>query len=365
MTLARATRSIAAIGLVVVAGSAARCNTGAAQFVKSKVRPVRSVRVTLAGSSLTPGETTQASVLLRDADSTELRDFAVSWKSSDTSVAKVSTRGVITAVAPGSARVIASAKGTQGSADLSVENAAPRNSSHEPDGMSLIAHRAFNARNELGWTDGFAAPDGGSMAFVKDSTAPKSPPTILRAIYPKGFTSAGTGPGASEISLPRVRTVYISYYARVSSNWVGHDSEVNKEFYLYQRNVPNLYFNLRGAGRAPLVPDVALQEMVIPGKKETADRDLAQNLGTARITRGKWFHIELVVTGNTAGKSDGTVDWWVDGAHVGSYRSLRFSNDATAWDNFHYTTIWGGVGGPDVPAEQTKDWDDVYISGRN
>jgi hypothetical protein len=358
-------RSVALSALIFVATTASRCNSGAAQFVKSRVRPPRSVRVTLGGSSLTPGETTSATAVFRDADSTELRDVSVSWRSSDPSVAKVSANGLVTGVAPGSARIVASAKGAQGSTDLTVENPAPRNSSHEPDGMFLIAHRTFNARDELGWSDDFEAPDGGSMAFVNDSTAPKSPPNVLRAIYPKGFTSAGTGPGAAEISLPGVRTVYISYYARVSSNWVGHDSEVNKELYLYHHDVPNLYFTLRGAGRAPLVPDVALQEMVVAGKKETADRDLAQNAGTARITRGKWYHVELLVSGNTAGKSDGSVDWWVDGIHAGSYRNLRFNNDAAVWDRFHYTTIWGGAGGPNLPVEQTKDWDDVYISGRN
>jgi hypothetical protein len=104
-----------------------------------------------------------------------------------------------------------------------------------------------------------------------------------------------------------------------------------------------------------------LQSVAVGG-----DYDISPNLvPTARITRGQWFHIEVVAVGNTASTSDGSLDWWLDGVHIGSYKNLRFSNSALHWDLFHFSTIWGGVGGPNVPETQYKDWDHAYMSGRS
>jgi|SRR6266480_494823 len=234
----------------------------------------------------------------------------------------------------------------------------PGASSHEPAGMTVISERPFEMPNETGWSDDFSA----DMSFITDETAPHSPPSVLRATFPTGYSSAGIGPGGSDLPLPAgTKTLYVTYWGRVSSNWYGHEAGVNKEFYAYANNIPNVYFNLRCGGTEPITPDIALQDMAVGGTY-----DISPNLVPgARITRGKWYHIEVLLVGNSAGQSDGSLDWWLDGTHIGSYSRLRFNNSAATWDLFHYTTIWGGVGGPNVPATMTKDWDDVYVSGKS
>jgi hypothetical protein len=84
----------------------------------------------------------------------------------------------------------------------------------------------------------------------------------------------------------------------------------------------------------------------------------------AVVPRGVWFNIEIVLTGNTAGNADGSIDWYVDGVHVGSKSGLIFTTGAARWDRFTVDPVWGGVGAT-VPATQTLDFDHVYLSGKN
>jgi hypothetical protein len=84
---------------------------------------------------------------------------------------------------------------------------------------------------------------------------------------------------------------------------------------------------------------------------------------TATIPRNQYYLLEAVFVGNTAGRQDGSVDWWVNGVHVGSY-SVQWETGAVTWVRFHYTTIWGGSAGT-VPELMWMDWDHIYLSGKN
>jgi uncharacterized protein YjdB len=87
--------------------------------------PVASVNVTLGAQSLNPGQTTQASAVLRDASNNVLSGRAITWSSAAPQLATVSSNGVVTAVAAGSATIIATSEGQSGSATLVVSTAAP------------------------------------------------------------------------------------------------------------------------------------------------------------------------------------------------------------------------------------------------
>jgi hypothetical protein len=74
--------------------------------------------------------------------------------------------------------------------------------------------------------------------------------------------------------------------------------------------------------------------------------------------------MEYVVVGNTAGNSDGTMDFWLNGVHIGSFSGLGYTSGATTWDTLEWRPIWGGVSDV-VPATQTLDVDHIYLSGKN
>ena len=89
------------------------------------VAPVATVTVSLGTSTLTPGQSTQATAVARDASGNVLTGRSVSWLSLNTSIATVSTSGVVTAVAAGSASIQATVETKTGVATASVSSTVP------------------------------------------------------------------------------------------------------------------------------------------------------------------------------------------------------------------------------------------------
>ncbi len=82
--------------------------------------PVASVAVSLAKSSLQLGETTTATATAKDAAGTVLSGRAITWSTSSSSVASVSPDGLVTALAVGTANIIATSEGHIGLAAITV-----------------------------------------------------------------------------------------------------------------------------------------------------------------------------------------------------------------------------------------------------
>ena len=87
--------------------------------------PVASVTVSLA-STLNVGQTAQATVVLRDASGNVLSGRTVTWSSPEPSLATVSSSGLVTAVASGSATIVATSEGVTGAATVIIATAAPQ-----------------------------------------------------------------------------------------------------------------------------------------------------------------------------------------------------------------------------------------------
>jgi len=87
--------------------------------------PVASVSATLASPSLTVGQTTQATAVLKDAAGNVLTGRTITWTSANTDVASVSSSGVVSAVSAGSASIIATSEGQSGAAAATVAAPAP------------------------------------------------------------------------------------------------------------------------------------------------------------------------------------------------------------------------------------------------
>ena len=112
-----AVQAVAAGSITVTATSEGR--SGTAQVTVAPV-PVASVSVTLNASSVLVGNSTQAVATLRDAQGNALTGRTVSWQSSNPSVASVSAAGLVTAVAEGTANIVATSEGRTGQAPIAV-----------------------------------------------------------------------------------------------------------------------------------------------------------------------------------------------------------------------------------------------------
>ena len=117
--------SAVAAGSAQIIGTSEGQNGSASLTVTAAAVPVASVSVSLASGSLNPGQTTQATATTRDANNNVLTGRSVTWASSNPSAATVSTSGVVTAVAVGTAQIIATSETKSGSATLTVAAAPP------------------------------------------------------------------------------------------------------------------------------------------------------------------------------------------------------------------------------------------------
>ncbi len=113
------------LGWILLAGIVVGC--GGAAGTDSTAPPqsaaVSSVSVTGA-AALEVGETTQLNAVLKDASGNALGGRTVLWSTSSSTIASVSETGLVTAVAPGSVTITASADGKSGTALLGITTVA-------------------------------------------------------------------------------------------------------------------------------------------------------------------------------------------------------------------------------------------------
>jgi hypothetical protein len=127
-SLAPAIATVSSTGLVtaVTAGQATiratvESKTGdAAVGVTATVATVANVIVILNSSSLSVGQSTQASAIARDASGNILTGKSVTWTSMNPSIAAITASGLVTALAAGSATVRATVDGKTGDGSVSV-----------------------------------------------------------------------------------------------------------------------------------------------------------------------------------------------------------------------------------------------------
>jgi len=110
----------------VTAGSATITATSeghsgsAALTVSAVTLPVATVTVSPASASVTAGQTVQLTATPKDANGNTLTGRTISWTSSNTSVATVSSSGLVSGVVAGSATITATAEGKSGTSAITV-----------------------------------------------------------------------------------------------------------------------------------------------------------------------------------------------------------------------------------------------------
>lgn len=154
-------------------------------------RPVSAVVLSADSVRLFPGQTQQLSATVACQGGPCGRTIPVTWTSTDTSVARVSASGVVTAVAPGGARVVASAEGRADTARVTIRN---------PSRVARIELDPQNPTIDSGATQQFrvmfydaqgirtTVEPGGALRFTSSNTgAATIDPNLGRA------TAAGSG----------------------------------------------------------------------------------------------------------------------------------------------------------------------------
>jgi uncharacterized protein YjdB len=96
-------------------------HSGSAAFTVSAVTvPVAAVTVSPASASVTAGQTVQLTATPKDANGNTLTGRTITWTSGNTSVATVSSSGLVSGVAAGSATITATSEGKSGTSAITV-----------------------------------------------------------------------------------------------------------------------------------------------------------------------------------------------------------------------------------------------------
>jgi uncharacterized protein YjdB len=93
--------------------------TGTATVVVTPI-PVASVEVVPPSDSVAPGSTVQLTATTRDAKGNALGGRAISWSTSDATIATVDQNGLVSGVSPGLATITATSESKSGSAAIKV-----------------------------------------------------------------------------------------------------------------------------------------------------------------------------------------------------------------------------------------------------
>jgi hypothetical protein len=171
---------------------------------------VTTVTVAPATASVSIGATVSLSATVKDAQGNVMTGQTVTWSTSNMSAATVSSNGVVTGVAAGSATITATSSGKSGSSTVTV-TAPPA----PPPGGTLLFQEDFEDANlsSRGWYDNTSV-----LLSTTEHIAGSNSSAEYRFLV--GAKTPTTG-GSQRHKFAPTNSFYLSYYVKYSVNWVG------------------------------------------------------------------------------------------------------------------------------------------------
>jgi hypothetical protein len=222
--------------------------------------------------------------------------------------------------------------------------------------MSVISNEPFDVLPSSGCRGYYA------YSLVPDASAPKSPSSVFNVTFPTGFRG-GDSPGLTECGISGgVSKLYASLYVQFSSNWQGHLTGVNKIIHFWIGGANHLFLLADGSGSNVLNASIGLQG-IVRSPYGTGAQVKPNIVPGAQFVRGRWHHVEMYATGNTAGASDGTVELWLDGVKVSSLSGIAWTSGAPTFSTAKLDPTWGGLN-DSVKSTMFMKVDELYMSGK-
>ncbi len=213
-------------------------------------------------------------------------------------------------------------------------------------------------------SDGFTYYDNqvSTVSVQQSSSAPKSPPSILRVVFPHGMRGGAAPSRWGTRALPHnTGSIYTCAWVRFSSNWTSNGNVGTKLYFIRGNNTTN-HVVVADAGSNSLHAYVytALQFGAGgPNSSNVGQIASAQN----DISGGGWHKIETVWGANTPGQRDGSYQQWVDNVLIIEQHNMLWftSSQVPEWTYVWFDPIYGG-GTHIVPHDQFIDFDHFYAA---
>ena len=172
---------------------------------------VTAVTVSPSSASVVAGATVTLQATVKDQNGNVMTGQPVAWSTSNAAVATVSSSGVVTGVAAGSATVTATSSGKSGTSSIIVTAPPPP----PPVGGTLLFQEDFEDANigSRGWYDNTNVVLS-TTEHIAGSNA------SAQWHWLQGATNPVSG-GAQRHKFTPSTGFYVSYYLKFSANWVG------------------------------------------------------------------------------------------------------------------------------------------------
>jgi hypothetical protein len=293
---------------------------------------IATVTVSVASSTITPGQTTQGSAVAEDASGTVVTGQSVTWSSLTPSTLSVSSTGMVQGIASGTGQIQAQVSGITGVKSLNVVVPLDLASADFNDGTYGVFHKED--------TDG-------SVSIVDDPTG-SGRGKVVRIHY------AG-------VNQDRNRSVYWEYPAGIglgqtiySRHRVYHVSPFNtntfigRKYIYWQEGSPSLGMNFAGQPFWAVVGVNGSEVAVDLGhfnQGGTVSQVVANNIYPGNIKADTWYTIETQMTVNsTPSSTDGIFRLWVNGVLIYEKTNFRWTDPAWPVDFAKFGFHWFFVG---------------------
>jgi uncharacterized protein YjdB len=343
------------VGITQITASRYRHSGSALLTVQTSSTPpptgasVSSVTVSPSTVSVTVGSAQVLMATVRDSAGAVLTDRAVSWASSNSSVATVDGSGKVSGVAAGTATITATSGGVSGTVNVTVSAPPPPPTGGAPEPVS---------GNVVLWQDGLdgsnplavygkrgtlqVIPDGHSGQAVRFIYTGSSPDNLIEKVF------------------ANTHDIYVRYWFRIQKGWVpysGHSGSGMKWFMLWRPDPDYVRYTF-GVGKL-VEPnyqftshDNSSTQMPVLGFPQNVS--LTPRFDT--VNDGQWHKYTIHVNGASG---TGGEQIWIDDVLVLDDFAQHYDHDDTGFEMIQLPgTVVDGI-----PAgmEGTIDIDDLAI----
>lgn len=374
------------VGTALITATATCCVSD--QITVTIQQSISSVSLSPTSVSVPRGQTIKLSATAKDANGYTVNTAAISWNSSNASVATVAADGTVYGAGEGNATITASSSGKTASSAVVVDDSGTGGGGgggvagwiNQPSDITVSIDEAFSSKT-------LSAQNGGSWSYsgtwwnsdvtLSGSNGPQSPSGAIRWIYRQG-RAGGDSPGRAVNSATSngFGTYYIGFWIRWSLPWTNHATGTNKIMYWGEtharaegRATSQFFLNRRG----PYI-DATLQyaqsydgmpcNCINSARNLPAEHHGERYLNKTPVDDGNWHLIEMVANASTNGQPNGRMRVWVDGVIQWDLNNLRYSPTGDArFYGIDLDPVWGGIG-DNKPQTEWLELDHLRIGGR-
>lgn len=186
-------------------------------------------------------------------------------------------------------------------------------------------------------------PSANTLSVVTDTSAPVSPPSVL-----KSQGNAATGTGGTElhyVAPSLIKEVYVGFWWRTNPEFTGNQINANKTFFIRgtQGGQNGVFYLRTNPGQNKFLYWSTQLPYNLNQCFGAPDQDHCYpNITTTPIVPGTWYRVEVYMKASTCPTCrDGAVRWWINGVLNGNYSNFAYGPFVNEWV---WSETWDGAG---------------------